>query len=169
MSSPRLLGVFRSFPKELFRVNNGRHIKVRVKQPNRHVYDILAENGQVEPKALNPQTYVAPNGASLRPNSPYQQALVSSRFRGPDVIVYGIAKGTQLPDDLLLVHERSDHYSLQPGAPMSIEDLDNKITDFMWKVARVYTREGWLKAFPEVTEKSNFHGYSKAGVTGKGF
>jgi hypothetical protein len=28
--------------------------------------------------------------------------------------------GTELPKDLLLVHERSDHYSLQPAVSMSI-------------------------------------------------
>ncbi|KAI1275389.1 hypothetical protein F5Y07DRAFT_175237 [Xylaria sp. FL0933] len=161
MASTGLISVFRSFPKELFRVNNGRHIKLRVQQPGRHVFDIVTRNGRVEPKALDPETYMAPNGASMRPNSPYQQSLVLSRFRGPDVIVYAIAKGTQLPDDLLLVHERSDHYSLQPGASMSIEDLNGKITDFMWKVARVYTREKWLEAFPEATEKSNFYGYPR--------
>ncbi|KAI0972089.1 hypothetical protein F4678DRAFT_68024 [Xylaria arbuscula] len=161
MSSPRLLGVFRIFPKELFRVNNGRYVNVRAQQPGRHIYDIVAQNGRVEPKALNPQTYVAPNGASLRPNSPYQQSLVSSRFRGSDVIIYGIAKETQLPEDLLLVHERSDHYSLQPGVSMSTEELNSKITEFMWKSARMYTREQWLEAFPEATEESNFHGYSR--------
>ncbi|KAI0467839.1 hypothetical protein F4859DRAFT_517707 [Xylaria cf. heliscus] len=157
MTSAGLITVFKRFPKELFRVNNGRHVKVRVQQPGRHVYDILAQNDQVEPKALNPQVYVGPNGASMRPNSPYQQLLVSSRFRGPDVVVYAIAKGTQIPDDLLLIHERSDHYSLQPGVSMSVDDLNSKITDFMWKVARVYTREQWLEVFPEATEESNFH------------
>lgn len=80
----------------------------------------------------------------MRPNSPYQQSLVSTRFRGTELIVYAVAKGkfnpyynhdlnafvklgvlsfigTDLPEDLLLVHERSDHYSLQPAAPMTID------------------------------------------------
>ncbi|KAI0530188.1 hypothetical protein GGR58DRAFT_524912 [Xylaria digitata] len=161
MTSNGLISVFRSFPKQLFRVNNGRYVKVRAQQQNRNVYDIVAQDGRVEPKALNPHTYIAPNGASMRPNSPYQQSLVSSRFRGPKVIVYAIARGTQLPDDLVLVHERSDHYSLQPGAPMSVDDLYSKITDFMWKAARAYTREQWLEAFPRATEESKFHSYSR--------
>ncbi|KAI0185347.1 hypothetical protein EV127DRAFT_397169 [Xylaria flabelliformis] len=161
MSSPGLIKVFRSFPKELFRVNNGRQVKLRVQQPGRHLYDILAKNGQVEPKALHPSTYIAPNGASMRPNSPYQQSLVLTRFRGTDVIVFAVAKGTDLPEDLLLVHERSDHYSLQPSAPMTIDDLNWKITKFMEKKAQVYTREQWLETYPEATEDSNFHGYGK--------
>ncbi len=58
MASSGLINIFRNFPKELFRVNNGRQVKLRVQQPGRHVYDILAKNGQVEPKALNPSTYI---------------------------------------------------------------------------------------------------------------
>lgn len=58
MASPGFINAFRSFPKELFRVNNGRQVKLRVQQPGRHLYDIIAKNGQVEPKALDPSTYV---------------------------------------------------------------------------------------------------------------
>jgi hypothetical protein len=58
-SSPGLISVFRSFPKELFRVNTGRHIKLRVHKPGRYLYDIVALKGRfVEPKALDPETYV---------------------------------------------------------------------------------------------------------------
>lgn len=58
MSPPGLIAVFRKFPRELFRVNNGRQIKLRVCAPRRHVYDIFAANGRVEPKALERSTYV---------------------------------------------------------------------------------------------------------------
>ncbi|EEY22221.1 conserved hypothetical protein [Verticillium alfalfae VaMs.102] len=37
---------------------------------------------------------LAPNGASMRPNSPYQQSLVSWRFHGSDTIVYSVAEET---------------------------------------------------------------------------
>ncbi|KAK0701837.1 hypothetical protein B0T26DRAFT_625976, partial [Lasiosphaeria miniovina] len=55
----------------------------------------------------------APNGASMRPNSPYQYILVSRLARRSNVVVYVVPAGTCLPDDLLLVHEHMDHYSLQ--------------------------------------------------------
>ena len=32
-----------------------------------------------------------------------------------------VVKGTTLPRDLVLVHERSDHYSLQPSVAMPLE------------------------------------------------
>ncbi|KAG6025844.1 hypothetical protein E4U19_002965 [Claviceps sp. Clav32 group G5] len=121
----------------------------------RQTYDIVAkQNGLVEAKALDPQTYVAPNGASMRPNSVYQQSLVSWRFRGSDVIVYSVPQGTSLPDDLVLVHERTDHYSLQPAEQMTIDNLNTKITEFLRANAEVFTRERWLKAYPEATESS---------------
>ncbi|KAG7115895.1 hypothetical protein HYQ46_007330 [Verticillium longisporum] len=103
MSTPSLVSVFKRFPKELFRVNNGYAVKVRAWSPSRRTYDIVVENGVVQPKALEPSNYIAPNGASMRPNSPYQQSLVSWRFRGNDTIVYSVAEGTTLPKDLLLV------------------------------------------------------------------
>ncbi|RNJ56495.1 hypothetical protein D7B24_007215 [Verticillium nonalfalfae] len=92
MSTPSLVSVFKRFPKELFRVNNGSAVKVRAWSPKRRTYDIVVENGVVRPKALEPSSYVAPNGASMRPNSPYQQSLVSWRFRGNDTIVYSVAE-----------------------------------------------------------------------------
>jgi hypothetical protein len=59
MPTPRkLFAVFREFPKELFRVNNGLTVKLRVWAPQLHVYDIFVRNGMVEPKALNPKTYL---------------------------------------------------------------------------------------------------------------
>ncbi|KAG6244646.1 hypothetical protein E4U24_004912 [Claviceps purpurea] len=155
MPRPNLIAVLRKFPKEIFRVNNGPSVKLRVQSPYRQTYDIVAkQNGLVEAKALGPETYVAPNGASMRPNSVYQQSLVSWRFRGSDVIVYSVPKGTSLPDDLVLVHERTDHYSLQPAEQMTIDNLNTKITEFLRANAEVFTRERWLKAYPEATESS---------------
>ncbi|UNI13307.1 hypothetical protein JDV02_000064 [Purpureocillium takamizusanense] len=157
MTLSNLIGVFRKFPKELFRVNNGPFVKLRVWSPQRHTYDIFIEQGLVVPKALDPSSYVTPNGASMRPNSPYQQSLVSWRFRGDNTIVYAVPEGTRLPDHLLLVHERSDHYSLQPTTPMTVDDLNARITEFFRANAEAFTREQWLKAYPKATESSQMH------------
>ncbi len=47
--------------------------------------------------------------------------------------VYEISEGTQIPDDLILVHEYSDHYSLQTSIISSPEDLNKKLTMFLQK------------------------------------
>ncbi|KAK1766563.1 hypothetical protein QBC33DRAFT_104855 [Phialemonium atrogriseum] len=138
MSTPNLIAVFRKMPKELFRVNNGRQVKLRTWTPKRHVYDIFVKNGRVEPKALDPSTYAAPNGASMRPNSPYQQSLVNWRFRGDDMVVYSVP-----------------------------EDLDAKITQFMMTNARAFTTDQWLEAYPEATEESNFPNTERGQSRGK--
>ncbi|KAH7327742.1 hypothetical protein B0I35DRAFT_415630 [Stachybotrys elegans] len=147
-----LIAVFRQTPKELFRVNNGWQVSLRAWSPSRRVYDIVPENGLVKPKALDLASYKAPNGASMRPNSLYQQSLVSWRHRGNDVMVYAVPKGTDLPEDLLLVHERSDHYSLQPAIPMTLEALNTTITRFLLDNAQIFTREQWLHAYPKATD-----------------
>ncbi|KAK4236566.1 hypothetical protein C8A03DRAFT_16804, partial [Achaetomium macrosporum] len=96
----------------------------------------------------------APNGASMRPNSPYQQSLVSWRFRGDDVVVYSVAAGTKLPHDLLLVHERWDHYSLQPAVAMTFDGkhLNAKLSQFFKAKAKLFAREAWLEAYPTASE-----------------
>ena len=86
---------YRTFPKELFRINKGPRIYLRPwtnLQPRR--FDVFLENGHVEPKALSPKTYKAPNGMSMRPNSPYQQDL-AGRFQGPDALVYAVPRGNE--------------------------------------------------------------------------
>lgn len=49
--------IFRAFPKEIFRVNNGPHVQLRPWAPQRQVYDIFTNDGMVYTKALNTQTY----------------------------------------------------------------------------------------------------------------
>lgn len=78
----------------------------------------------------------------MRPNSPYQQSLVSRRFRGDDVVIYAVPKGTALPDDLILVHERSDHYSLQPAVTMNIA---GKCTFFLFHTTELNQRQNSTK------------------------
>ncbi|TQV95269.1 hypothetical protein IF1G_06256 [Cordyceps javanica] len=125
-----MISVFRKLAKQLFRVNDGYAVKLRPWSPQRFSFDVYVRNGLVQAKALAPDTYRAPNGASLRPNSPYQQLLVKKLFKGDDVMIYTIPKGTVLPDSLLLVHERSDHYSLQPARDMQ---LDGNSSPFPFK------------------------------------
>ncbi|OAA63639.1 hypothetical protein SPI_03802 [Niveomyces insectorum RCEF 264] len=149
---PNLIAVFNTLPKELFRVNNGPYVRLRDWSVRRQVYDVVSQNGRIMPKALDASTYQAPNGASMRPNSPYQQRLVRHIFKGTDVLVYAVPAGTRLPMDLILVHERSDHYSLQPARMMTIDDLNTKITDFLQRKGRIYKRDDWLKTYPTATE-----------------
>lgn len=74
----------------------------------------------------------------MRPNSNRMKELVENWVGDP--IVYSVpqgytshinymthaeslSKGTCLPDDLILVHERRDHYSLQSAREMNVQGL----------------------------------------------
>ncbi|KAG7288366.1 hypothetical protein NEMBOFW57_007897 [Staphylotrichum longicolle] len=127
MPRPNLISIFNKFPKELFRVNNGPSVRLRTQRPHKYQHDVVPHNGLVLPKALDPASYSAPNGASMRPNSKYQQSLVRWGFYGDDVIVYAVA-----------------------------EELDTKITRFFRTNAKLFTKAQWIKAYPKATEKSYF-------------
>ncbi|KAJ5710123.1 hypothetical protein N7493_009715, partial [Penicillium malachiteum] len=118
---------FTKVPKELFRMTTGGPIRRKAHpSPDRpqRKFDILASAGKVQPKALDPDSYGWPNGASIRPNGAGQQRIVHS-YTGPSVSIYSIPEekciGIPLPSDLLIVHEFGDHYSLQPRREMTVE------------------------------------------------
>jgi hypothetical protein len=131
---------------------------------------------------------LVPNGASMRPNGQYQQGLVR-RLAGRDWIVYSVPKcwlspwtesiyvassayvwppetaDTPLPKELILVHEHTDHYSMQPAVEMSLEgrderpkilsfscfnhilDLNQRISQFLQASGTLYTTEHWLATY----------------------
>ncbi|KAI0010078.1 hypothetical protein F4779DRAFT_327899 [Xylariaceae sp. FL0662B] len=157
----QLIARYRKFPRELFRVNGGPEVKLRAFEPaRRNVYDIIVDkDGMVHPKALHPETYESPNGSAVRSNCPYLHSLIRHRFTGYNMVVYAVPKGTLLPEDLLLVHERPHQYSIQPAEPMTIDDLNEKITQFLVKHAKAYDQDQFLEAYPKATETSKVQAF----------
>ncbi|PMD18405.1 hypothetical protein NA56DRAFT_751370 [Hyaloscypha hepaticicola] len=51
---------------------------------------------------------------------------------------------TPLPEELTLVHEHTDHYSLQPAIEMN---LNQRITRFLRESGTLYTTEQWLAKY----------------------
>lgn len=144
---------YRILPKELFRINNGLLVRLRpwdsLRKPRR--FDIyLTDESIALPKALDRASYKAPNGASMRPNSPYQHYLMNG-FEGNNVLVYAVQEGTRLPNDLILVHERADHWSLQPAEEMHIDDLNQSISNFLSSSGSILSVKEWLQKYPEPT------------------
>ena len=106
----KYINKFFIMPKEMFRLNRGGSIALRNKAARRvGAYDLVTELGKVKPKALNPETCagmcmfpatmaqinrvpLAPNGASMHPNTRTQNSLVR-RYRRSDLVVYAIPKG----------------------------------------------------------------------------
>ncbi|KAF2760178.1 hypothetical protein EJ05DRAFT_274469 [Pseudovirgaria hyperparasitica] len=139
--APSLINVFRTVPKELFRVNYGLAIRLREWSLQRQrSYDILTDSGRVKAKALDPHNYKPPNGASMRPMGFYQKKLVA-QLRGESGVIYCI------PADLILVHEHTDHYSLQAATEMSLEQLNTKITSFLASSGTIMDKKQWLQEY----------------------
>ncbi|OJD13044.1 hypothetical protein AJ78_06459 [Emergomyces pasteurianus Ep9510] len=149
----RFLNSFNHFPNEIFRFNFGPVVRLREHldptTPPHGPFDILTEAGKVKPRALNPATYIFPNGASMRPNSQTLQSL-ARKGRG-DVYIYSVPAGTQLPEHLILVHEFRDHFSLQARTETTLEELNTQITDFLTTKGERFTREQWLQKYPRAT------------------
>ncbi|KAG5209927.1 hypothetical protein GTR04_0951 [Trichophyton interdigitale] len=142
----RFIKSYSVIPKELFRINNGR-----------------------VPKALNPATYQRKN--TNRPCAIDINTSIRLIHACFDEIStkwsFNAAKyskdaadcsrpqgelGIGIPDDLILVHEFKDHYSLQARNAMTIEDLNAKITRFLEGSGRCLSKDEWLREYPEATE-----------------
>jgi hypothetical protein len=51
--------------------------------------------------------------------------------------------GTTLPDDLILVHEHSDHYSLQPAKEMSLSGNNSQSPQYVHVLNHHTSRADW--------------------------
>ncbi|EEH19337.2 hypothetical protein PABG_01656 [Paracoccidioides brasiliensis Pb03] len=149
----RFLKSFIKVPDEIFRVNFGLVVRLREhldpSRPPPGPFDLLTEAGKAKPRALDPATYLFPNGASMRPNSRTLQNLVR-RVKG-DVYIYSVPAGTEIPEHLILVHEFRDHFSLQARREMTVEELNTQITDFLTTKGHCFAREQWLQEYPHAT------------------
>lgn len=59
MNRPGLIKTFTSFPKEIFRLNNGANVRLRDRlEKETGIYDLTTVAGFVKPKALSPESYI---------------------------------------------------------------------------------------------------------------
>ncbi|KAG0151643.1 hypothetical protein CROQUDRAFT_36532 [Cronartium quercuum f. sp. fusiforme G11] len=139
-----------AFPCELARVQSGRLVNLRDYETQvklkRFSYDLKLQDGKVIPAEGN--TFIGPNGCSLRePFSPTFQEVVRN-FRGVNILIYIIPEGTPIPQTLTLLHEHSDHFSLQCTKPLTLPELNNEITEFLEKHAHTITKEEFDVEYP---------------------
>ena len=132
-----ILTRFKSVPVTLFRIQLKDTIKLREKAKQeklqRSSYDfILQPDGLVHPAVGD--TFKFPNGASLRPLGPVLKEIIAN-FRGNCIFV--VPKDTPIPDDLVLLHEHSDHYSLQTSVPCTEKQLNQRLQTFFSKLPQM--------------------------------
>ncbi|TFK69521.1 hypothetical protein BDN72DRAFT_796412 [Pluteus cervinus] len=129
-SPRRLLGRYNIIPYDIFRTQNGPKVALRdyevQKRLGRRSYDLhVGPGGMVQPSFG--ANFNGPNGCSVRPKGLNLDEIVDT-FGGTGLI-YRLGEGVHLPEDLILLHEHTDHHALQCTRPMTLDELNRKLTD----------------------------------------
>jgi hypothetical protein len=135
--TPRLLlGRFVSqTPLPLFRIQASASVRLRpeaaARAAGRASFDIT-ENAQglVLPRDPAEAAFLGPNGMSMRPEG-RMLAVIIGTFRGKGARVFEVPSGTAIPPELVLLHEHSDHYAMQPAEAMTLKRLNSALTAFL--------------------------------------
>ncbi|KAI8601468.1 hypothetical protein EDD21DRAFT_374398 [Dissophora ornata] len=140
----------RAFPATLARIQSGTRVNLRdgtIK--TRGAYDLkTVDSGQVLPLPAGQKMWKVPNGCSLR--SPYSTTFqdVAESFEAESVNIFIIEKHTPIPNGLVLICERGDHFSLQCARPMALWQLNDMITGFLETSSARMTKEEYQIKFP---------------------
>ena len=72
---------------------------------------------------------------------------ILSSYAAPNIYVFVVPQGVHIPHDLILLHERGDHFSLQTSIPCSPQNLNSRLSDFMSDKI-VLTKEEFFSRYP---------------------
>lgn len=113
-------------------------------------FDLKLHDGLVLP--MTGDTFHTPNGMSLRPNSPKMLDILS-KFKGSPLI-FSLLEGMVLPKGLVVIHEHTDHYSLQTTEPVTLPELNERMTKLLASCMHS-TREQFLEAQNDENDQDN--------------
>lgn len=146
---------FSKLPITLFRVQPTLPVNLRdydtQQARGRPTYDLkIHPDGLVHPAPGD--EFIGPNGMSLRPGNEKMLNIVKN-WRG-DTMVYRLQEGRQLPDELIVLHERDDHYSLQTTEPVLLETLNAIMTELLQQ-SPVQTKEQFVENMEDFDDQDN--------------
>ena len=153
-----LLGRFtRTVPVTLFRIQVGAAAKLRPEASataaGRKSFDICCapDSNAVAPRDPAEPRFLGPNGMSLRPAG-HMCGVIVGMFRGRGARVFEVRQGVSIPEELVLLHEHTDHYSLQPAVPMTLDELNAGLTRFLAQPGVIVhkSKDAFWAAFPEM-------------------
>jgi hypothetical protein len=130
--SGSIVSRFKKVPITLYRIQNRLAVSLRdhatQMAAGRTSYDLkIGSDGLVHPAVGD--TFIGPNGMSLRPDTE-TMLLIAKKYKG-SATVFRLQEGLTLPDGLIILHEHSDHYSLQTDTPILLEKLNEKMTNLL--------------------------------------
>ncbi len=117
---------------------------------NRASFDLKTIDGIIHP--TSGPTFTGPNGCSLRPSGPKMHEILKG-YKG-DPRVYRMHEGLILPEGMVILHEHTDHYSLQPSVPTPLGEFNARITDLIQGLPSM-TREQFFAALEDPDDQDN--------------
>ena len=125
-------------------LQTGTNVRLRLYKDGLKYYDLtLKHNGQVRVQDQTDRVFYGPNGISLHPKTrDYREIL--PLLSGKHIFV--IPKGTIIPRGLQLLHEYSDHYSLQAAKKCSLKELNQMLTEFL-STMKMMSRDDFLQTY----------------------
>ena len=158
-----LLSIIRnSVPVPLFRMQSARAVSLRdyavATAAGRRSYDLHLVNGVASPSDLSGGLFLGPNGMSMRPKGT-ALAMLLAGFHGR-CSVWEVPAGTPIPPELILLHEHTDHYALQPAQAMPLVELNKRLTSFLAQAGVVVSsRKQLYERHPDL--EPHAHGFSE--------
>ena len=152
----QLVKRFQKIPITLYRIQPRLPVSLRdydtQMAKGRTSYDLKLnkDDGLVHP--AHGDEWIGPNGMSLRPGNDTMLNIIKN-WKG-DTQVYRLQEGTRLPDELVILHERDDHYSFQTTEPVTLEDLNVRLTDYLEQCPK-QTKEQFIEQMEDFDDQDN--------------
>lgn len=148
---PKLLGAYTCLPCDLFRINSTEKVILRdfetQKAKGLTSFDVVLDtNGLVQPSTGD--LFVRPNGMSVRPNGLFLQEIIGN-FRGKNTTIFKLPKGLELESrQLRLLWEHSDHHSVQTSVPITLDELNEKLSKLCAEHGEKLTKADFMNKYP---------------------
>lgn len=113
-------------------------------------YDLKLVNGLYLP--AEGDEFVGPNGLSLRPSTTKMHEVLRE-FRGQPRI-FCLHEGFVLPEGFVVLHEHSDHYSLQTTKPIALPEYVEAVNKFIQSFPS-QTREEFFEELNDEDDQNN--------------
>ena len=150
----QLVRKFKTLPITLYRIQARRTVNLREYETQmakgRASYDLKLHNGLVHP--AEGDEWIGPNGMSLRPATDTMVGILEN-WRG-DPTIFRLSEGLRLPESLIVLHERDDHWSLQTTEPVTLAELNERMTQLLDE-APTQTRQQFMEQLEDLDDQDN--------------
>lgn len=147
---------FSRFPITLYRIQPSLPVALRSyadqMAKGRASFDLKLHDGLYKPIGPPKDKFHTPNGMSLRPAGANMLSILEN-FRGSPMI-YAFVCGMEVPKDMALYHEHTDHYSLQTDVDIPLEEYNEKLTSLLQSLP-AQTKEQFLEMLNDDNDQDN--------------